>query len=313
MITEGDLQDDGFIIFRNILSSAAVDEARAAMTKPGVDGVDYKRLEAYIYNSMMKAINGEMHWKADFVKYRASDGNNSADASVWHRDVFSCNSCRDMVPSHTLLSYLDVAHVNVLAGSHKNISMNIFDALIQLCSKKVTVEMHPRDLMLFNSGLIHCGIFIDRGQKHRRLIQVFEVYPSVELLRFHDQHVLHIKRWSQNQSLQSLSKFYPIITFLNFFTYLTVSTGHGFSSCGVRKKYYSSEGVRPRMTVIPNTRQPNNQYIMMHPTTDATDEETREIVFQTMELPNALYFVLCTVLFIAFIVLMKRLLTRRKL
>jgi|UniRef100_A0A6C0IV79 hypothetical protein len=305
MTTEGNLTDDGFIIFRDILPSSAIDEARAAMTDPNVDGIDYMRLQEYIYGFMIKSINTSLNWNADFVKYRASDGNNSADASVWHRDVFSCNSGRDMVPSHTLLSYLDIAHVNVLVGSHKNMSLNLADALVQLITKKKTIEMHPGDLMLFNSGLIHCGIFVDVGQNHRRLIQVFEVYPSRTALREHDRNVLHIKQWSKNQMLQTLSRFYIIISVLNFFTYLTVSTGHGFVDC-IRKKYYSSEGVRPRLTVVVNTRQPDNHYIMMHTTTDATEEETRRIALLTMEAPNVFYFSLCMVIVLCIVVYVKK-------
>jgi hypothetical protein len=57
---------------------------------------------------MLGVIDRELGWKSDYVKFRVSDNNNSADASTFHRDIIAQNGTlpREYLPKNADCAYL---------------------------------------------------------------------------------------------------------------------------------------------------------------------------------------------------------------
>lgn len=303
----GDLDIDGYTIFRQIISPSQIEYARSTMFN---GKVDYKKMIQYIDTVMMGLLTYSLPgWNASYIKFRVSDSNNSGDASVFHRDVIPCNKERINSIGHTCLSYLDSANLQIIPGSHLHGSMNTFDALTSFANRK-TISINPGDLLIFKSGLIHRGIFTSHT-KHRRLIQVFGVYSSLNELLMEDSRTLHVPEWTTDQSLVKWSKVKPVIEYINFITYMNVANGYGdcYSS---EYDYYSSEGVRPRTEKIPDVPFENNYYIVVKPTKLATKDQVKDISYKCLTKPTTYYFVTTTSSLLVLIILIVWLVKRKR-
>lgn len=106
--------DDGYIIFRD-----AIDTSLAYKSIYGKN-VNYDMMTKFIDDNMLQFINGKLNWNCKYMKFRVSDNNNSADASVFHGDIII--QTNDTKPIFTCLTYLDETIMEVIPGSHKNIS-----------------------------------------------------------------------------------------------------------------------------------------------------------------------------------------------
>lgn len=223
--------------------------------------VDYDRMTRYINNNMISSINEFLGWDADYLKYRVSDNNNSADASVLHRDII--NQSGNHVPCFTCLTYLDKATTEVIPGTHKKLHMSYSESLAQF-NKKIKIQCSPGDILLIYSTLIHRGIFTE-NLPHRRLIQVFEVFPSTNELQKNSPKFLHVQGdETHSQTMINMSR-YPIISdFLSIYGYFNCSTGYGQMNLP-NIDYLSSEGLRDRLDVQPGTLQEINKYIIVNP------------------------------------------------
>jgi hypothetical protein len=249
------LDRDGYILIKGVCDPIEGKEC--------INGqkVDYARMTRYINNNMISSINEFLGWDADYLKYRVSDNNNSADASVLHRDII--NQRGSSVPCFTCLTYLDKATTEVIPGTHKKLHMSYSDSLVQF-TKKIKLTCSPGDILLFYSTLIHRGIFTE-NLPHRRLIQVFEVFPSAHELQKNSSKFLHVKGDETHSQTMIKLSMYPIISdFLSTYGYFNCSVGYGNMNLP-DIDYFSSEGLRERLDVQPGTLQEINKYIIMNP------------------------------------------------
>jgi hypothetical protein len=299
----GDLQILGYIIFRDVVKPDDIEFARSAMTEENSSGMDYISIHYYITDILLKIINRELNWRSDFVKFRASDANNFADAAVYHRDIIPRNTDIINTRSHTLLSYLDDASVSVYPGSHLTSGMSHIDALGMYKSAE-TIKMRPGDLLLFNSCLIHSGLYT-KNVKHRRLIQIFDVFSSKESMIDQTDRTLHIPRWSDSDILLTINRIPIVIELMRFFTFMNVATGN---SCERLKDFdfYASEGVRPRLTVLDRERRPNNQYVLTVPTYDADPNDIENFSWYYLRRPLLVYAVITVLVLIMVIITVKK-------
>lgn len=255
---------NGYIVFRKLVDPSyalkCIDEKV----------VNYSCMTDFIENAMLKSVDDILGWKMEYTKFRISDNNNSADASGFHRDFFPLPPYQDPIPCFTCLTYLDKTVMEVIPRSHKKFSMSYLEALMEF-KNSVRLNLEPGDVLLFYSTLLHRGIFTEKIQ-HRRLIQVFEVYRSPSDYHLYNNQFLHIPGNETYSDLMiKLSKMHVVSSFINFLGYLNASTGYGSQRMGCVPddiKYMSSEGLRERIQVIPDTWQEINKYILKHSTRD---------------------------------------------
>ena len=169
-----------------------------------------------------------------------------------------------MEPSFTCLTYLDTTCMEVIPGSHRRPHMKLWEAVSQFGSR-VRLSLRVSDVLLFHSCLLHRGIFTER-LPHRRLIQVFEVFPSKALYECYGTQVVHIPSSMSSEKASSVLEWVYESTAMvaTWFGYLNAATGYGYSSSDssansdetsqrtTRALLYSSEGTRPRL--IPRHR-----------------------------------------------------------
>lgn len=259
-----ELDEKGYLIFRNIIDPSSAYEAIRDKE------VNYVLLKQFIQSKMLDTVNKQLGWDARYTKFRVSDNNNSADASAFHRDIFSQDYADPVVPSFTCLKYLDTTVMELIPGTHKLPAMSYIDALRKF-GERVRMTINPGDILIFYSTLLHRGIFTE-GLKHRRLIQVFEVFPTQHELDLYSNSIIHVEgREKYSNSMIWASKQPVLSDIINWLGYLNAATGYGvmYGDCLVpNSKYLSSEGLRGRLHVVNGTWQPINKYIMNIATRD---------------------------------------------
>jgi len=62
----------------------------------------------------------------DYLKYRVSNNNKSSDAGSFHRDLHSYAGVPEI---YTCLTYLDESIMEIIVGSHKKVSIPIFETI----------------------------------------------------------------------------------------------------------------------------------------------------------------------------------------
>lgn len=261
------LQDNGFLLFRNVITNEDLNFGHSCFSSDGK--INYKKMKKYIEDFMLQAVNNNLGWKSDYVKFRVSDNNNSADASTFHRDIIAQKN--KLIPSYTCLSYLDTTIMEIIPGSHKNLFIPLSD-IISTYNKKLRIKMNPGDILLFQSTMLHRGIFF-QNNKSRKLIQVFEVFPSKELLLEYKDNFIHVEgKETYSGTMQFLSKYSLPIYFLNWIGYINASSGYGklpeeYIPNDTNCVYLSSEGLRGRETISETeTWQPQNRYVVKYDT-----------------------------------------------
>lgn len=263
---EEKLQKDGFLLFKNILDPT--DGYRCFNNNK----INYTRIINFIENKMISKLNKIMNWQSDYVKFRVSDNNNSADASAFHKDVIpqTMQKCE----SYTFLSYLDKTIMEIIPESHNNLNYD-YDNLFNLYNKKIRIEINPGDLLLFNSTLLHRGIFTQQLAS-RKLIQVFEIFPNKKKLNELKDSYIHVPaKETYSGIMQSLAKFELSAYIMNLIGFFNAASGYGImnkDNLPNNALFLSSEGLRGRLQVIPNTWQDINKYIIKHETVNLPSE-----------------------------------------
>jgi hypothetical protein len=248
------LDTNGYIILKAVLSP---DEGIVHIKDKEVN---YAGIKTFIEQSMLGPVNKQLGWDAVYTKYRVSDNNNSVDAGAFHRDIFAQGKTEKFM-SFTCLTYLDGTKMELIPGSHMMPYMTYMEA-INNYGHKVTVEMKPGDVLLFYSTLLHRGIFTE-GLSHRRLIQVFEVFPSMGDFKSSSGRVIHVEGDERYADIMiRLSKNPLTAGIMNMLGYLNASTGYGKLRDTKLNEYLSSEGSSSRLIVIPYKWQAINKYIM---------------------------------------------------
>jgi len=271
------LEEDGFLIFRNVLDTSSGDQF--------IDGkkVNYAVATDYIDNYMLKKVNDIMNWDIVYTKYRISNNNNSIDASTFHRDIIPSKG-KEVLPAFTCLTYFDKTSMEVIPGSHKQISLSHLDA-IKCYKNKVKLTMNPGDVLLFYSTLLHRGIFTE-NLPNRRLIQIFEVFPDIQLWNNYSDKIHHLLGDNAyNEHMISISKNKVLNSIMNYYAYLNASTGYNTLD---DYDYISSESRCERIN-IDGTFQDSNRYILRRPNKTIESCERSTIMYQMFYKKTILY------------------------
>jgi hypothetical protein len=225
------MDEKGYIVLRN-----SIDPTDAYDCIHG-DTVDYDRMANFINNEMLTTVDRHFNWETEWIKYRVSDNNNSADAGIFHRDILL--QCNHTLPVFTCLTYLDTTTMEVIPGSHKN---NI------VFTKPERLELHSGDLLIFYSSLLHKGIFTEQLE-HRRLVQVFEVCRNNSEYNYFIEKSYHVQANETYSDLMvNISKNSILNSIPSFFEYMN-SAIFRYGNMNLEDVLYiSSEGTRSRHT-----------------------------------------------------------------
>lgn len=308
------LQNNGFIKFPNVLDNNQLDAIRGCITNKDVN---YHCIEKNIEKYMIGRIDTELKWNSIYTKYRVSNNNNSSDASTFHRDVICYDTNKEIYPIYTLLIYLDSTIMEVIQGSHLKPVMGYLEAL-EMYNNKVQIKMEPGDVLLFNSLLLHRGVFTE-NLNSRKLIQVFDVFQNSELYDKYANRIIHIpanvnakdtNNIISNSSIY-LSKLSISISAMNMLGYLNAATGYGYNSNTnlVGSVYYASEAYQPRTIVDEdeNKYQTINTYIIKQNIRNVNMEDVSSLRYLLL----IRQFIKFIVIFIIIVILIVMLLTKK--
>lgn len=171
--------------------------------------------------------------------------------------------------------------------------------------------------MIFHSGLIHRGIF-SQGLNHRRLVQVFEVFPDASLMNDYKDRILHIRN-EKNRSIGnwaiSLSKNESLFWIVNFFGYLNAATGYGYQHrplrrCGMDYDYCSSEGTQERLKGVDQDGWGKTNVYVMTGNYPSIDRSESTVAFWQYECQSVSYTILTLLLLFIIIWMMVRLVSK---
>lgn len=161
---------NGYVVYKKKISYEEQQYAISCMN----DKVDYTKLKTFIDNYFLPKLPFK---DPVYVKARFSNNNNSTDAAVLHSDVYNYTN-EPEIPLYTALCYFDKAQLELIPRSHTKPK----DSFLTENARKIIIEVEPGDVVVFNSVLTHRGVNYSKGQ-NRRLLQVFEIFPSQELYK----------------------------------------------------------------------------------------------------------------------------------
>lgn len=249
-------------IFRNALQGYEIEQARGCIQG---DMLDYVAMKAFIEQTMLPTVNATLHSNIVYSKFRVSNNNNSVDAGAFHRDTMPVREGQSLIPVYTCLSYLDTTVMELIPGTHTNTHMSYAEALVTY-PKSIRITLNPGDILIFNSSLIHRGVFTERLPQ-RRLIQVFNCFLNYEDFRLYSTKVMDVKGDETYSAFTSALFRYSFTEGLpNLFGYLNAATGGGSPPSCVPSKidYFSSEGLCSRSEVGVRVQKINRYYINVH-------------------------------------------------
>ena len=182
---------NGYIVYKKKLSK---EEQKLALSC--IDSnVDYSILKTFIDNYFLPKIPFS---NPVYVKARLSNNNNSIDASVLHSDVYNFTSEKE-IPIYTALCYFDNAQLELIPGSHLKPS----ESFIELNNKRIILDLEPGDIVVFNAAIMHRGVnFTKEGD--RRILQVFEIFPTQEIYNENVGKLLTVDTSNSNSNSKNL-------------------------------------------------------------------------------------------------------------
>ena len=220
-----DLDVNGYIVLRNVLSE---DEIQIVFSSIKDDQVNYSRVKYFIDNIFLKRITQHCNTISNphYVKFRLSDNNNSTDASTFHIDIYNHTPNRT-IPIFTCLAYFDDAQMELIPQSHKSKE----DWSIQMYKKRILLHVNRGDILIFNANIHHRGVNYGK-MEHRRLLQVFEVFPNNHIYDEYSSK-LYIVETSTNRIVKNiynplmyqLSKNAILLEIITFFHYILMYNG----------------------------------------------------------------------------------------
>ncbi len=273
------LRENGFVIFRNVLDPSPGDDFIRDKT------VNYAMANEYIDNYMIKKLNELTGWNAVYTKYRISNNNNSTDASMFHRDIIP-SSRSENLPVFTCLTYFDRTTMELIPGSHKKSQSHIES--LKSYNDKLKLTINPGDILLFNSTLLHRGVFTE-NLPNRRLIQVFELFPTFQDWDENSPKIHHLLGDNTySEKMISIGKNKVLNDIFNYYAYVNASTGYGTID---EYEYISSESRCERLDVD-GTFQDSNRYIMRMPNKTIDQSERSRVMYHLFYKKNILYIIL---------------------
>ena len=167
------MNEKGYAFMQNILSPDETDYALSAYVG---DTVNYPKMKNFIDTMFLPAVSRKLPFMTDprYVKFRFSDNNNSTDAAVVHRDCYNFTGDKT-VEMYTVLCYLDDSEMELHEYSHGAHNLG----LVECYKTRKRIRLGKGDVLVFYSTLLHRGVKFGQT-KHRRLLQVFDVFPSAE-------------------------------------------------------------------------------------------------------------------------------------
>jgi hypothetical protein len=118
-----------------------------------------------------------------YSKFRISNNTNAEDAAAFHGDFYNFTD-NPTVPVYTCLIYLDNAQMEVIPRTHDSRYADQLTAG-QKHAQRTVLSFTPGDMLIFHGNLHHRGKGFTAG-KDRRLLQVFNVYPTPEVHAVHN-------------------------------------------------------------------------------------------------------------------------------
>ncbi len=261
------MDKNGFIIFRNVLTSNDLDFARNTIKSNGL--VDYTEVKKFIDGVFFNKINSSLGWDCVYNKFRFSSSahSNLKDAANFHGDVYNLSNL-PVLPIYTGLCYLDPATVEVIPGTHLKQKSNGWENKIQL-------NINPGDIVVFHANLHHRGI---PGTNSRRLIQIFEIFPNKDLFEKYNKNLLTVltsETWVMKFFYgSSFIKSSSSMSIFDKINYWQMCNNTQYSSFGMdvdsqlKKNKFVGYEPGPRDIIKPNVLQPLNVNIIVnkHPT-----------------------------------------------
>lgn len=322
------LDTKGFYLFHGLLGKDEVEQVRSTYDVK-TDTVNYGNLTGLVTNMLMGKLNSQTGWDAHCVKYRFSNNNNASDAGTFHRDVIPITMKENIsdIPLYTYLAYFDPCKTIVIPGSHKIIDLkHDWQKAIDIYrTQQLEIHAETGDCLIFNSNLLHCGMMkckntSDFGSHNseppkRRLIQMFETFPSQMDLQTYGSKVLHIPATLEshnNAKIISRIYNYPMV---NYASYYNAINGYGGleKTCNFMRDllgaetadnfwYLSSEAGQFRLPQYVSMAK-SNLYVTLLPTTNVQLIHKNAIVEQCYSKQLRWFGILMTVLILLFIFL----------
>jgi hypothetical protein len=198
-------------LLKSIIDPEQLKLSRSFFSNDGKE-IQYKPLFNFINHNMIDIIQKQMNWSIfKYSKMRISDNNNNTDAAAFHRDLIYYGDSKKMAPIYTCLCYLD-------------------EGTMEIMEKKIKkIKIPSGSILIFNSQTIHRGVFNkNKGQKHRRLIQLFECFGTEQDFNLYYPKILFVPAKTNNGKLiQSFQKNYPFLfSIINFISYKNALSGY---------------------------------------------------------------------------------------
>ena len=203
------LEEHGFCVLREF-DTTNIGRWKEGMPCPS-GKVNYTHIRPLIESSI-DTLNKVTGWNSVYAKYRASagctvDSSNASDAAAFHRDIQVHETTPP--PLFTLVMYYDEADLAILPKSHRKLDMGLIEYAKY---PSQTIHFNEGDAILFNSSMMHRGMFKTIGES-RRCVQIFDIAPTPELADKWYPKMLHLQHEGTDYS-HSVSRlaYIPIIS-----------------------------------------------------------------------------------------------------
>ena len=263
------LDTQGYIILRKVIPIQVIKEIQDSIKG---NQVNYWKNKEFIDTYIIPIIKSATHWESpNYSKFRTSNNNNSSDAAVFHRDLNNFTSSKEIWPIYTCICYLDGGLMELIPGTYQEPVMNNFQSYKNFLNTKL-IHLDPGDLLLFHCLTIHRGIFFDK-MENRRLIQVFEIYPTKTLREKYAKKVIKkLPSQSKNYKLgQKINiwchKNQILSSILNLVGYIYASKRlvypqYPFSKKELNSDLYISHKSTQEIKPKPGQYYPSNRYVI---------------------------------------------------
>ena len=299
------LEEYGFCILRNF-DTSNIPRWKEGMQCPS-GKVNYTQIRPLIESSIV-TLNRVTGWDSVYAKYRASagctvDSSNASDAAAFHRDIHTHSEVTP--PLFTLVMYYDEADLEILPKSHRRLDLGMIE-YAQYPSQ--TIHFTEGDAILFNSSMMHKGVFRKIGES-RRCVQIFDIAPTSKIANEWYPQMLHLQHEGTDHShFISRLGYTPILSKCLHFFQVVVE--------GKKKRYalpkgittVSKEGWRRR---LPEEGEYNNKWyagnLYVVRNAPATDHELNQKLRHYIhtryfvEMARAFFWVLLVVLLIQYV------------
>ena len=248
------LPTQGYVILKNHLQGYEIEDGLSHI-HPNGDSVDYAGFKGFVDRVFFRHIRDELGWSdPTYIKFRFSNKQNAKDASTFHGDVYNHSYAYrkndskeggendskvgadtapvfDILPIYTCLTYFDNAQMELVPYSHLSERLRrergIPTASSELYKTRRVVALKAGDILVFHANLHHRGLFYD-VQQHRRILQVFETFPSRSEYERHNHRLYTVVSGttgfvkSIGEMNYRLSQHKQIINAINRFHYILV-------------------------------------------------------------------------------------------